>query len=64
MATQHSHYVHVRGTACGVTSGLTRGQSEMWARDPHWTDMAPCRGCGTGVPVGDLDWDDGTAVGS
>lgn len=51
-------YVHVDG--CGQSTTMTGDLPESVARDPQYYTETFCAGCGTHVPVGEVEWEDGS----
>lgn len=50
-------YVHVDG--CGSTTKMTGDLRESVARDPTYYSNTFCSGCGSHVPVSEVEWEDG-----
>jgi hypothetical protein len=50
-------YIHVDG--CGSRTTMTGDLPESVARDPTYYTKTFCTGCGTHVPVGEVEWEDG-----
>lgn len=51
-------YVHVDG--CGVVTKMSLELAESVARDPTYYSATFCVGCGTHVPVEQVEWEDGS----
>lgn len=51
-------YVHADG--CGQRTTMTGDLPESVARDPAFYTKTFCAGCGEHVPVGEVEWADGS----